>query len=90
MSKIDTSIDGFKYVGINLIEKQYEDLCQLNILFMNEDRKNIPIFNVMVLLKILELLLTEMMYNSRNGDTGNYSDSNVNDTLQRKFGKGIS
>ncbi len=90
MSKIDTSIDGFKYVGINLTEKQYQDLCQLSILLMNEDRKNIPVFNVMVLLKILGLLPTKMMYNSRNGDTGNYSDSNVNDTLQRKFGKGIS
>ncbi len=45
MEKIDTSIDGFRYVGINLTQEQYEDLCCLNMLLMGENRKNIPVFN---------------------------------------------
>lgn len=49
MSRIDTSIEGFCYVGINLTEQQYEDLCDLNaLILMNEHRQKIPVFNTML------------------------------------------
>lgn len=88
MKRIDTSIDGFRYVGINLTEKQYEDLRDLNsIILMNEHRKKIPVFNTMLILKILGLLPAEMMCDSRDGNSDDNADSNINEALQRKFGK---
>lgn len=90
MNKIDTSLDGFRYVGINLTEQQYEDLSDLNtLILMNEHRQNIPVFNIMLVLKILGLLPPEMMCDSRNSNSNDNSNANINETLQRKFGKVI-
>lgn len=69
MTKIDTSIEGFEYVGIKLTDEQYEDLTELNIaLLTNEDRKYIPVFNTMLLLKILGLLPKEMLIKENSGE----------------------
>lgn len=88
MNSIDTSIDGFKYVGINLSEEQYNDLRDLNELILtNEHRQNIPVFNTMIVLKILGLLPSEMINNERDDNSYNNSDYNVNESLERKFGK---
>lgn len=43
-SGIDTSVEGFRYVGINLTEKQYQDLVALNISLMSGKRDSIPGF----------------------------------------------
>ncbi len=85
--RVDTSIDGFRYVGINLTEEQYEDLCQLNMLLMGESRKNIPVFNIMVLLKTLGLLPQEILCDNRGQNTDNDANNNVDNSLERKFGK---
>lgn len=85
MAKIDTSMEGFEYVGIKLTEQQYEDLCDLNIALMNEDRKYIPVFNTMVLLKILGLLPEEMLIESNTNSGENTSDSR--EQYHRKFGR---
>lgn len=88
MNSIDTSIDGFKYVGINLSEEQYNDLRDLNELILtNEHRQNIPVFNTMIVLKILGLLPSEMISNERDGNSNGNSDYKVNESLERKFGK---
>lgn len=89
MSKrIDTSIEGFRYVGINLTEQQYDDLCDLNALILaNEHRQNIPVFNIMLVLKILGLLPLEMINKVGNNQSNNNFNSNSNERLQRKFGK---
>lgn len=89
MSKrIDTSIEGFRYVGINLTEQQYDDLCDLNALILaNEHRQNIPVFNIMLVLKILGLLPLEMINKVCNNQSNNNFNSNSNERLQRKFGK---
>lgn len=88
--RIDTSLDGFKFVGINLTEKQYEDLRDLNMLItVNEHRQNIPVFNVLLVLKILGLLPAEMMGEVGNSKSDDDSNSDVYNSLQRKFGKTI-
>ena len=91
MPRIDTSIEGFEYVGIKLTEEQYEDLCQLNILMKSDDRKDIPVFNIMIVLKTLGLLPVEMMYDKGSECSSNcstdYSDNNIYNSIQRKFGK---
>lgn len=91
MNRIDTSIEGFRYVGINLTEQQFEDLCALNaLILMNEHRRNIPVFNTMLVLKILGLLPPEMVCDIGNNKADNNTDANINKTLQRKFGKNVN
>lgn len=85
--KIDTSIDGFKHIGINLTEKQYDDLCCLNILMNDEDRKNIPVFNIILVLKALNLIPSEMINNDTCNYADNYGNNDFNQILQKKFGK---
>lgn len=88
MKKIDTSIEGFRYAGIKLTEQQYEDLRDLNtLILMNEHRQNIPVFNIMLVLKILGLLPPEMVCDSRNSQSDNNSNTNINEMLESKFGK---
>ena len=83
MSRIDTSIEGFRYVGINITEQQYNDLCDLNHLIqMNESRKEMPVFNIMLVLKVLGLLPSEMLFENQKNLEENYAES-----LQRKFGR---
>lgn len=89
-TRIDTSIDGFKYVGINITEQQFEDLCDLNMLIMcNENRKNIPVFNTMLVLKTLGLLPPEMVCDTGNDNSDSNSYEDIYNSLQRKFGKVI-
>lgn len=87
MGKIDTSIDGFRYVGINLTQEQYEDLCCLNMLLMGENRKNIPVFNTMIVLKTLGLLPEEMLCDNSCDNTSGNTYEEVYQSFQRKFGK---
>ena len=88
MKKIDTSIEGFRYAGIKLTEQQYEDLMDLNtLILMNEHRQNIPVFNIMLVLKILGLLPPEMVCDGGNRQSDNNSNTNINEMLESKFGK---
>ena len=86
--RVDTSKKGFEYVGIKLTDQQFQDVCDLNLLWFNE-RKDILAFNMLVLMKVLGLLPPEMVCDSRSNDTDNNSSSNIYETLERKFGKVI-
>lgn len=90
MNRIDTSKEGFKYIGINLTEQQFKDLNDLEMLIgMNEHRKKIPVFNMMAALKILGLLPPEMICDVSYDNANDDSNKNIDETLQRKFGKVI-
>lgn len=80
---VDTSINGFKYVGINLTDKQYKDLCDLNLLLIGDNRKDIPVFNIIMVLKVLGLLPSEMI----NEESNNQCNDNIDNDIQHKFGK---
>lgn len=84
--KIDTSLEGFRYVGINLTEEQYNDLRDLNTLILcNEHRQRIPVFNTMIVLKILGLLPETML--CQPGDEEQVVDDE--EMINRKFGRAI-
>lgn len=88
MDRIDTSIEGYRYVGINLTEQQFEDLNDLGTLITaNEHRQKIPVFNIMLVLKMLGLLPPEMVNEEcpNNGDDN--SDKNFKEQIRRKFGR---
>lgn len=80
---IDTSIDGFRYIGINLTQEQFEDLQTLNLLMTSKDRNNIPVFNIMIALKIMGLLKSE----TTSECSDNKSNNDFDDVFQRKFGR---
>lgn len=86
--RVDTSQKGFEYVGIKLTDQQFQDVCNLNLLWSDE-RKDIPAFNMLVLMKVLGLLPPEMVCDSRSNDADNNSASDIYDTLERKFGKAV-
>lgn len=86
-SGIDTSIEGFRHVGINLTKEQYQDLTALNISLMSGKRDSIPVFNMMILLRILELLPPEMICDAADNQTGNDGCDDFQEEFQRKFGK---
>mgnify|MGYP004694506777 CR=1 FL=1 len=77
--KVDTSQKGFEHVGIKLTDKQFQDVCDLNLLWSDE-RKDIPAFNMLVLMKVLGLLPPEMVCDNESDDSGD-------DIYERKFGK---
>ncbi len=86
--KIDTSKEGFKYVGINLTDRQYEDLQDLNaLILMNEHRQKIPVFNIMLVLKVLGLLPPEMINEIGDNQSNNNFNDDSDERFQRKFGK---
>ena len=87
MKKVDTSIDGFRHVGINLTQQQYEDLCELNMLFVGKQRKNIPIFNIMLVLKTLGLLPEEMLCDTGCDNSNSNTYEEIYESLERKYGK---
>jgi hypothetical protein len=85
--QIDTTIDGFRHVGINLTKEQYDDLCTLNMLILgSEHRKKIPIFNTMIVLKILGLLPAEMLCEPGSGHPVK-NDEFSEELCQQKFGR---
>lgn len=87
MKRIDTSIEGFEYIGIHLTEKQYEKLCFLNMVMQGKDREDIPVFNMMILLKILGLLPEEMICDNSGNNGNNDADNSNKNLLEREFGK---
>jgi hypothetical protein len=86
--RIDTSRKGFEYVGIKLTEEQFHDLTNLDILWKGS-RKDTPVLNTLVMMKILGLLPPEMICDSSNGNSDNDSNSDIYTSLERKFGKVI-
>ena len=80
IAKIDTSKGGFEYAGIKLTEQQYKDMMALNL--QMQLHKDIPVFSMMMLLKILGILPPEMI-NEHNGSFPETSEQ----WYQHRYGK---
>ena len=80
-SSIDTTKAGIEYVGIKLSEKEFQDICTLNQLQTEPDRQNIPVFNTLLLLKILGLLPESKLTGAE------VDESNDEEYIKRMFGR---
>lgn len=80
MKEIDTTKEGFEYAGIKLTEQQYEDMMALNLQMLTH--KDIPVFSVMMLLKILGILPPEM----ENDISGSFLEDSEQ-WYQHRYGK---
>lgn len=87
MSKIDTSIEGYKNIGINLSESQYEDMCNINFMMQGETGRNIPIHCVLLTLKCLGLLPPELMCEVSDNESACNSEDVSNYEFQKRYGK---
>ena len=83
--QFSTFKEDFENIGIHLTDEQYSDLCDIN-LFM-KGMPDIPVYNIMLVLKTLGLIPTEMKEQEADQD----SNANINGSFQnefnRKFGK---
>lgn len=85
--RVDTSQKGFEYVGIKLTDEQFQDLCILNMKWQDGYYNMTPEMYILVLMKTLNLLPSEMLYDSGNGSCSNFSDANIKEATERKFGR---
>lgn len=80
-----TSKEDFKKIGIELTDEQYDDLCQINLFMML--MPDIPVYNVLLILKTLGLIPTEIPDNESGNDGDDNSAKNSHEEFERKFGK---
>lgn len=86
MATIDTSIEAYRKIGINLTEKQFGSLCSLNFIAQGNENKDIPIHFIVMTLKALGLLPPELMCEISN-DKPTDDSKNIRDCeLQQEVG----
>ena len=84
--RIDTSKEGFAKVGIKLTQKQFEDLCAINLAALSENYKGIPVFTIMLVLRTMGLIPTEFPEDKPTNDGNNQTDDNIPDEIHRLLG----
>lgn len=87
MSEIDTSIDGYKYIGINLSQSQLDDLLIINTMMKEDTGKDIPAHCVLLILKCLGLLPPELMCEVSNDKPADDSKNISDYEFQKRYGK---
>lgn len=80
-----TSKEDFKKIRIELTDEQYDDLCQINLFMML--MPDIPVYNILLILKTLGLIPTEIPDNESGNDGDDNSTKNSHEEFERKFGK---
>ena len=87
MSRIDTSIDGYKYIGINLSQEQLNDLGMINIMMKSDTGRDIPVHCVLLVLKCLGLLPPELVCEVSNDKPTDNAEDVSDYELQKRYGK---
>lgn len=87
MSKIDTSIEGYKHIGINLSQLQFDDLFTINSMMKGDIGKDIPIHCVLLTLKCLGLLPRELVCEVSDNEAAGNSENISNYEFQKRYGK---
>lgn len=83
--QFSTFKEDFENIGIHLTDEQYSDLCDIN-LFM-KGMPDIPVYNIILVLKTLGLIPTKMIEQEANQDSNADFNCSFKDEFKRKFGK---
>lgn len=83
--QFSTFKEDFENIGIHLTDEQYSDLCDIN-LFM-KGMSDIPVYNIILVLKTLGLIPTKMIEQEANQDSNADFNGSFKDEFKRKFGK---
>lgn len=84
---LDTSQEGYQYIGINFTNEQYEDMCMINLMSMSEECKDIPVHSIILVLKCLGLLPPELMRKVSNDQSADNTQGIGNNELQKRYGR---
>lgn len=87
MNKIDTSIDGYRHIGINLSQEQLDDLAIINTMMKEDTGKDIPVHCVLLTLKCLGLLPAELMCEVSDDKSADNSENVSDYEFQKRYGK---
>lgn len=87
MSKIDTSISGYKSIGINLTQEQLDDMAIINTMMKEDTGKEVPVHCVLLILKSLKLLPPELMCEVSNDKTADDTQNICDYEFQKRYGK---
>lgn len=83
--QFSTFKEDFENIGIHLTDEQYSDLCDIN-LFM-KGMPDIPVYNIILVLKTLGLIPSKMIEQEANQDSNANLDGSFQNEFNRKFGK---
>ncbi len=84
---IDTSIEAYRELGINLTKEQFEDLVCINLMANSEECKTTPTHWVMLLFKYLNILPPELVCEVSDNESADDSENVGNDVFQKRYGK---
>lgn len=87
MNKIETSLDGYRHIGINLTQKQLEDLAIINTMMKEDTGKDIPVHCVLLVLKCLGLLPPELVCEVSNSNPIDYIQDISDYEFQKRYGR---
>ncbi len=87
MNRIDTSIEGYKYIGINLSQEQLDNLFMINAMMKSDTGKDIPVHCVLLVLKCLGLLPPELMCEVSDDKPADDAKNISDYELQKRYGK---
>ena len=87
MNRIDTSIEGYKHIGINLSQKQLEDMAIINTMMKEETGKDIPVHCVLLILKCLGLLPTKLVCEISDDKPADNTQNIRDYEFQKRYGK---
>lgn len=85
--KVDTSIDGYAYIGLDITQEQLSDLACINTMIKTGTFDDVPVHAIILVLKTLGLIPTEVNENAGGNNSNNDTNDNLKDFIQRKFGR---
>lgn len=85
IKQFSTFKEDLENIGIHITDEQYSDLCEIN-LFM-KGMPDIPVYNILLILKTLGLIPTKMIEQEANQDSNADIDNGFQNEFNRKFGK---
>lgn len=87
MSRIDTSIEGYRRIGIRLSQSQLDDLLILNTMMKEDTGKDVPVHCILLILKSLGLLPSELICEVSNDEPTENSKNIGQCEFQKRYGK---
>lgn len=85
--RFDTSVDGYRFAGIKLTEKQLFELSFINQMMVDDKYEKIPVHYIIMVLKCLGVLPSELMCDVGDDKTADNTKNVGYDEFQRTYGK---
>lgn len=81
--KVDTSIEGYAYIGLEITQEQLSDLACINTMIKTGTFDDVPVHAIILVLKTLGLIPTK----AENNESNENSNKNFKESFERKFGR---